>query len=217
MNTRVFRSFLTLFCAFVLLIGCVSTDSGTLKYAGPMEISIPAGQALPGTSIIFVRETPDGAELRINDQRAVKKTGDFVGWKGNLGRDFDADLGLRVVFYSAERLQLAGTANLEVRNPNPAVRTFPEKPAISFRVPVTYSVKKDERIPGTTIFYTGSDANGANFGGLPPGEFPSRQTADSLVWTGRLADGALLRLDLRVVLFSGNMVQLAGIATLAAG
>ena len=125
-----------------LVTACARTDHGTLHYSGPTEESIAVGQTLPGTNVRYVRETPDGAELLIDDQRATKKTGDFVGWKGSLGRDLQADLGLRVVFYTADKVQLAGTANLTISNANPAPGPFPEKPVVAYRMPVTYNIAR---------------------------------------------------------------------------
>ena len=200
-----------------LVTACTRDDRGVLRYSGPTEQSIAAGEVLPGTNVRYVRETADGAELMIDDQRAIKKTGDFVGWKGPLGRDLQADLGLRVVFYTADKVQLAGTANLTISNPRPVPGAFPEKPAVAYRMPVTYNIARGDSIPGTTLTYEGKTDQGARIGGLPPGDFPYRQAADSLVWSGRVADGALLRVDLRVVLFTDQRIQLAGLATLAAG
>lgn len=197
--------------------GCARTDDGTLHYSGPTEQGIAVGQTLPGTNVRYVRETSEGAELLIDDQRAAKKAGDFVGWKGSLGRDLQADLGLRVVFYTADKVQLAGTANLTISNAKPAPGPFPEKPVVAYRMPVTYNIARGDSIPGTTLTYEGKTDQGARIGGLPAGDFPYRQAADSLVWSGRVADGALLRVDLRVVLFTDQRIQLAGIATVAAG
>ena len=106
---------------------------------------------------------------------------------------------------------------LDVQNVQPAAGPFPDNPEIVYRVPVTYNVKKGERIPGTLLTYEGQDAQGARIGGLPPGEFPFRQVADSLVWTGRLAEGVMLRLDLRVLFFTAESLQVAGFATIAVG
>lgn len=199
------------------LTGCVRSDQGTLRYSGPTEESIAVGQTLPGTNVRYARETPDGAELWIDDQRAVKKIGDFVGWQGYLGRDFQAKLGLRVVYYTADKVQLAGTADLTITNANPTPAVFPENPVVAYRVPVTYNIARGDAVPGTSLTYEGKTEQGARIGGLPPGDYPYRQAADSLVWSGRLADGALLRVDLRVVIFTEQRIQLAGIATVAAG
>lgn len=199
------------------LVACSGTPPGTLVYGGPTEESIAAGSTMPGTSIRYVQKTTEGAEFLIADQRAVKKVGDSVQWKGNYGPNLAADLGLRVALIRPEAVQLAGTVTLNVQNVQPAAASFPENPQIVYRVPVTYNVKQGERIPGTQYTYEGHDDQGARIGGLPPGEFPYRQVADSLVWTGRLADGVMLRLDLRVVFFTDQSLQLAGIATLAVG
>ncbi len=199
------------------LTACVRSDHGTLRYSGPTEQSIAVGQTLPGANVRYARETPDGAELWIDDQRAVKKIGDFVGWQGYLGRDFQADLGLRVVYYTADKVQLAGTADLTISNVNPTPAVFPERPVVAYRVPVTYNIARGDTVPGTSLTYEGKTEQGARIGGLPPGDYPYRQAADSLVWSGRLTEGALLRVDLRVVIFTEQRIQLAGIATVAAG
>jgi hypothetical protein len=201
----------------VSLVACTGTPQGTLVYRGPTEESIAAGTAMPGTSIRYVQKTAEGAEFLIGDQRAVKKLGDSVLWKGPYGPNLTADLGLRVALIQPDAVQLAGTATLDVQNVQPAAAPFPEKPEIAYRMPVTYNVKKGERIPGTLYTYEGQGEQGARIGGLPPGEFPYRQVADSLVWTGRLAEGVMLRLDLRVIFFTDQSLQVAGFATVAVG
>lgn len=199
------------------LAACGSVPEGTLVYRGPSEESIDAGASMPGTTIRYVQKTSEGAEFLIGDQRAVKKVGDSVSWKGSYGPNLAADLGLRVALIRPEAVQLAGTVTLNVQNVQPAAATFPENPQIVYRIPVTYNVTQGERIPGTLYTYEGQDEQGARIGGLPPGEFPYRQVADSLVWTGRLAEGVMLRLDLRVLFATEQSLQVAGIATLAVG
>lgn len=199
------------------LAACTGSPQGTLMYRGPTEERVAAGTSMPGTSIRYVQNTSEGAEFLIADQRAIKKLGDSVLWKGNLGPNLKADLGLRVALIQPEAVQLAGTAALDVQNVQPAAAPFPENSEIVYRVPVTYNVKKGERIPGTLYTYDGQDAQGARIGGLPSGDFPYRQVADSLVWTGRLAEGVMLRLDLRVLFFTDQSLQVAGFATLAVG
>ncbi len=215
-RTKRWLAALALLCV-VNVAGCSSPPAGTLVYRGPTEENVAAGATIPGTNIRYVQKTAEGAEFLIADQHAVKKLGDSILWKGNYGPNLAADLGLRVVLIQPEAVQLAGTVTLDVQNVQPAAAAFPENPEIVYRVPVTYNAKKGEPIPGTSLTYEGRADQGARIGGLPPGEFPYRQVADSLVWTGRLAEGVMLRLDLRVVFFTDQSLQLAGIATLAVG
>lgn len=206
-----------LLLSLVFLTACGGVPEGTLVYRGPTEERIAAGASMPGTSIRYVQSTPEGAEFLIGDQRAIKKVGDSVNWKGSLGSNLAADLGLRVAVIRPEVVQLAGTATLDVQNVQPGSAPFPEDPAIVYRLPVTYNVKQGERIPGTLYTYEGQGEQGARIGGLPPGDFPYRQVADSVTWTGRLADGVMLRLDLRVLFFTDQSLQVAGFATVAVG
>lgn len=206
-----------LLLSLTLLAACGGAPEGTMVYRGPSEERIAAGSSMPGTSIRYVQDTPEGAEFLIGDQRAIKKVGDSVNWKGSLGPNLTADLGLRVAVIRPDVVQLAGTASLDVQNVQPASAPFPENPVIVYRLPVTYNVSQGEPIPGTLYTYEGQDEQGARIGGLPPGDFPYRQVADSLTWTGRLADGVMLRLDLRVLFFTDQSLQVAGFATVAVG
>jgi hypothetical protein len=81
---------------------------------------------------------------------------------------------------------------------------------MEFSAPVTYTLKKDEFIPGSRITYTGSTANGAQFLGLEG--YPYRKQLDSLQSLNRLNPKAFLQLDLRIVSYSETSIVLGGTA-----
>jgi hypothetical protein len=81
---------------------------------------------------------------------------------------------------------------------------------MEFSAPVTYSLKKDEMIPGSRMVYAGPTPNGAQFLGLEG--YPYRKQLDSLQSLARLNPRVFLQLDLRVVSYSESAIVVGGTA-----
>ena len=196
-------------------IGCQPKDTGEndMVFSGPIELGAGPGDRLPGTAVEVLSISDGSAEIRLEDQIAHKKVGDSLDWKGDLTPHVHLALALRIIWISDEHVQTAGTATLTVRDVAPAAGRVASESETRYALPVTYSVPKGERIPGTTVEYVGKDAEkGATFAGVEG--YPYRKVADSLVWEGRLREGVWLKLDLRLLLFSDASAQLGGIATI---
>jgi len=204
--------------AFLLVMGLLAclpwqpSPQGALVYAGPSEQSIPAGDFLPGTEIQYVRMTEEGAELLIEGQRAVKKKGDSLDWDGHPLPGVTLTLRQRIVWFTEEKLHVAGAARLTIREPQPTPISFPEDLPVIYKLPVSYNVKRGERIPGTTIGYVGSTEKGAELDGIEG--YPYRRIADSILWEGKLLEGAFLKLTIRVAFFNDEQLQVVGLATI---
>ncbi|HIC89825.1 MAG TPA: hypothetical protein EYP04_10550 [Anaerolineae bacterium] len=192
------------------LPGGAKTPPGTLIYKGPTEEGIPVGGWMPGTDIRYLGPTREGAKVAIGDYTAIKKMGDSLDWEGEPASGVHVKLSQRVIFYNEEKLQVAGTADIQVTGISPRAGSFKPAPSIRYRVPVTYNVKKGERIPGTVLVYKGKTAHGAELGNIEG--YPYRKTADSIVYEGYLRDNVKLRLDLRVAFFTESSLQVAGLA-----
>ncbi|NLT74787.1 MAG: hypothetical protein GXX94_11470 [Chloroflexi bacterium] len=201
------------------LAGCLSHTDATpqaLTYNLPTTLSISRGMALPGTGIVYEAPADEGVYLTINGQRALKRIGDSVQWSGPLAAETEAKLDLRLVWTSAEKVDLAGTAEVVIRDAAPQSGTAITSSTVSFGGPVAYGVAQGSYIPGTTLTYVGETEQGAELGGLY-NEFPYRQIGDSIVWEGSLRDGVYLRTELRTVQYDRNGLRLAGVATLWLG
>ncbi len=188
--------------------------AGTLEYSTAFERGIPVGQALPGTDIKYLGKTEEGAQMTIGGQQALKRTLDSLTWRGDVAPGVNVDYNLRIITFDAQSLQAVGTAKVVVANVKPQAvpDTFLPKGAPTFKGVVTYDVPKGNAIPGTTITYDGKTPDGAQLGGIEG--YSLRKTADSIVWTGQLADRVFMELDLRLVGFSDTAMQVTGTTTL---
>ncbi|MFQ6058671.1 MAG: hypothetical protein ACE5MB_07340 [Anaerolineae bacterium] len=186
---------------------------GALVYNAPVTYSIAAGEEVPGTDIRYVGKTEKGAELIIEGQKAYKKTADSVDWQGTLTRDVTLDLTTRVVRFTEEMLQVAGTAKVTVNNPAPQAASVPSEAPLEYHtIPVASFVGKGKRLPGTLIEYIGPTDKGAELGGVEG--YPYRKTLDSIVWEGQLKEDVFLKLDVRVVRYDERGLVVTGLASL---
>jgi hypothetical protein len=203
-----------LMVAVLVLSGCLPGVGlpDTLTYNGVTEYSVPVGGTLPGTDIRYVGYRVNGAEVLINDQQALKKLGDSLDWKGTPTPGVDVSLAQRIVFISEQRLQTVGTVRVTVQNAAPASAQFPDQPSHSYKVVVTYTVKRGEAIPGTLISYAGKTENGAELRGVTG--YPYRKLGDSIGWSGRLRADTYLQTTLRVIAYTDDFLQVGGLATL---
>jgi hypothetical protein len=192
----------------------------TLTYTGPMEKSVPAGSFLPRTNIKYVGVTPDKtAEVNISGQRAFKRIGDSLEWKGSFLNGVEVQLRDRILWYSDQRLQLVGTIGLTIDNVSPKPSPIPQisdkstPNLIVHKVPVIYQVKRGEAIPGTNLIYQGKTEKGVQLAGLPNDEYPYRLVGDTISWQGQIRPQVYLDLLLRTVAYNDNNLDLTGWAT----
>lgn len=196
----------------LVLAGCPATSSGVLTYNGPTEQTVQVGATIPGSNIRYVGYSEAGAEVLINDQRALKKVGDSLDWKGTPVPGVQVEMAQRILAANAQRLQTVGTVKVTVSDVRPELATFPDKPAFDYKVAVSYTVRKGEVIPGTLISYKGKTEEGAEFAGVSG--YPYRKLGDSLTWTGRLRSNTYLDMTLRVIAYGDEFVTVGGLATI---
>jgi hypothetical protein len=196
------------------LAGCVqrSGSTDTLTYRLPTAFTIKMGESLPGTNIQYVSEDDTGVHLSIDGQDALKRKGDSLDWAGEPVAGVDAKLNLRIVWYTAEELYLAGTGKLVVSDVAPAVTEVNEDAELKYSGAMTFSVRQGDTIPGSLVVYEGQGDEGAQFSGA--GDYSYRKAGDSVYWEGQLRDGVSIRLDLRLVQYSESRATLAGLVTL---
>lgn len=194
---------------------------GTVVYKGPIEQSVPLGSSLPGSDIEYVGLKSDKiAEVRITGQRAFKNNGDSLDWKGSPVEGVTVQLRDRVLWFSQDRLQLAGTINLMVNDVAPKPGSIPQisdkatPQQIVYKLPVIYRVKRGEIIPGTTLTYAGKTEKGAQLGGLLKDEYPYREVGDSISWQGQLRSKVYLDLTGRTVFYDEDSLNVTGVATI---
>ncbi|MGC8837336.1 MAG: hypothetical protein ACP5UM_02860 [Anaerolineae bacterium] len=203
---------LVLLAVLGLTLSCQSgPQRDWLVYSGPVEVSVDAGDSIPGTGLRYLGRTEQGAEMLIGDQKAICKVGDSLDYKGEPAQGVRLNLALRVAWYDAERLHAVGTVELAVRDPQPQPMPVAGASPLHHTVPILYWVERGRAIPGTTITYQGKTDQGALLGGMEG--YPYRKTADSILWEGRLRDGVWLRLEGRTGFFDDDRLQVLGLAT----
>lgn len=199
--------------AALALAGCfTSAPEDGLAFTGPIEHTLAPGETLPGANIRFVRYGPDGAEVLINDQAALKKQGDSLDWRGAPVPGVAVSMTQRIVLANEERLTTLGTATVTVRDVQPALALFPGRPAFTYKVAMTHIVKQGDTIPGTLLTYKGKTEEGAEFAGVTG--YPYRKIGDSVVWTGQLRPNVYLDATFRVVAYTDDLVTVAALANL---
>jgi hypothetical protein len=205
------RRWLVLTFSLLLLAGCSSQDwTQQISYTGPVEIGIDRGQFLPGTDVMYLAKSEEGAQVSIGGQQASKRIGDSLDWKGDMRSGVAVDESLRVVLITEATLHTAGTVRIDVTSPTPQTEPADESAPVHFKVPVAYQVARGNAIPGTVITYLGKTDQGAHLGNVEG--YAYRQVGDSIAWAGRLREGVWISLVLRTALVRDNNLDVVGTA-----
>jgi hypothetical protein len=203
------RKWLCLILLSLLLTGCDAENwNYRLPYAGPVEMSIPMGETIPGTGIQFLDTTPDGARVSIDGKETLRKIGDSLDWRDEILDGVSVDQTYRVAFIAEDSLQLVGTVRLIIPNPQPQAEEPNRSAKMHFKLPVGYHVEKDTPIPATDITYLGQTEQGARLGNVEGYEY--RKIGDSIVWEGKLREGIWIELNLRTALITDDTLDVAG-------
>ncbi len=201
-----------------VLTGCGGATSGRpghLSYTLPTVTTVRAGETLPGTGVRYDRMNDRGAYLVIGGQRALKRGGDSVTWESSPVSSTTVDLSLRVVWYTENEVNLAGTAKINVEGVEPRTGVVVAEAPIRYTGPVTYRVKRGATIPGSTLVYTGPSEEGARLEGIDG--YALRRAGDSLLWEGFLREDVQSRLELRVIRYDEEYLDVGGLVTLWIG
>ncbi len=202
----------------LLATGCLrrsKENPNELAYSLPTTVTIPKDGQLPGTNIRYQGTSPEGARVLIDGQEALKRRGDSLDWEGQLREGVDADLSLRVLWYTEESLRLVGTARIAIQNANPRPVAIVTTSPIKYSGPVAYGLAKGAVIPGSTLTYEGASEEGVELGGVSG--YPYRKEGDSILWEGELRPGVYSELSLRVVQYNDESLRVVGIVTLWIG
>jgi hypothetical protein len=87
-------------------------ESAPIRYKLPVDYHIKKGQLIPGTTILYMGETEQGAQLGNVEGYPYREAGDSIVWKGQLHDRVWLALNLRTVLISESRLNVAGIAEL---------------------------------------------------------------------------------------------------------
>ena len=194
--------------------GSATPAPNTLNYDAPVSLVVKLNSTMPGTPIKYVGKSATGsAQVLISNQLAPKQVGDTLDWQGVPVPNVNVKLNTRVASFDDQSITLVGTARVDIADVSiKPSGTPPTNAMMEFNAPVTYSISKNEFIPGSNIAYGGSTSDGAKFLGVDG--YAYRKTLDSLQYTGRLNSKVSLKLDLRIISFSDSGVVLGGTANI---
>jgi len=208
----------------LFLTGCLDSSSpispsasptpvNRLTYDAPVSFTVKTGATLPGTSIGYSGKSETGAaRVTIGGQVAPKQVADAVDWQGTPLSNVVMKLNMRVASFDEQAITLVGTARIEISDIRIQPGGSPGTALIEFSAPVTFSLKKNDLIPGSIMVYAGAAPEGAQFLGLDG--YPYRKQFDSLQYVGYLGPKVFLKLDLRVLNFNESGVVLGGAASI---
>ena len=196
----------------VLVSACASPQGNSLTYKGVTEVTVKAGEFVPGTGIRFLGEGEQGARVSIDGKEVTRLVGDSLKWQGEVMPGVTLSVNLRVLHISADKLITSGVVSIHLDGVQPQAAAVDKDRPVRYTLPVTYKVNKGERIPGTSIRFVGNtEGKGATFEGLEG--YPYRSIGDSLLWDGRLLSNVDLHLNVRVGYYNDSFLQVLGTAT----
>lgn len=214
---------------FLVAMGCVFSDEPTpvpvssappssdyLVYTAPAyNITLTAGQSVPGTGLKYINRANDVYNVTIDGQSLTRQGGDSLPWQGVIAPGVFAKYNMRITpSFGIDGLIAAGPVELDILNPVPTeIASLPATIGNAYAfsgVVIGTSVGVGETVPGTTLVYAGETDQGAAFTGTA--QYPFRALADSLIWLGQLRDNVYVRQNLRVIAFNANSITLGGTA-----
>ena len=103
--------------------------------------------------------------------------------------------------------------DVTISGANPQRATVPPGATYTYKVAMGHTVRKGDRIPGTTIRFRGKSDEGAQFDGVDG--YPYRRIGDSVTWAGRLNSHAYMETTMRVAGYTEEFLTLAGLAEIS--
>ncbi len=196
-------------CSAIPFLGATPVPPNTLIYNAPVSLTIKTGTVLPGTTIAYSGKTETGAaKVLLTGLLAPKQVGDTLDWEGTPVPEVKVKLSTRVISFDDKAITLVGTARVEVSNVTVQAGGSAGTVLMEFDAPVTYTLGKNELVPGSKLVFTGATPNGAQFLGVEG--YPYRKPLDSLQYVGRLGTRVFLQLDLRLVSYSDTGAVVGG-------
>lgn len=91
----------------------IADTSSQMSFSGPVAYGIPVGGYIPGTTLTYVGETEQGAELGgLYNEYPYRQVGDSIVWEGRLRDGVHLRMELRTVQFDGNGLRVAGLATL---------------------------------------------------------------------------------------------------------
>ncbi len=196
----------------------ISTPPGAINYNGPTATSVAVGETIPGTDIMLLSITNDGAEFQIAGLRSLRKMGDSLDFDGTWPQlpDVSYTMRLRIFYVGSTNVRAAGVHRLIVPNIAPQAAAANAQLAghqLSFAF--VDQVGLNEAIAGTTLTYAGEDSRGGVINGLPAGTYNFFKMGDSMHWVGWVRPNIGVDYNVRMITYSASNASIGGTVTVA--
>jgi hypothetical protein len=193
----------------------LTTPPGAIVFAGPTERRVVAGERVPGTDVTFEGVEESQAIFTIQGMRSPRVMGDSIiydgSWPGLPGSRYSVHY--RIYRIANDGVRLAGVQQLLILDLQPQPGAAPAS-AQELNFPYTDAVSTaGDTIAGTTLGYLGKYERGAQLTGLPEGEYPYRNTSDSIRWEGSLRPDVGAQFDLRMLTYGVDGARVGGTVT----
>ncbi len=194
----------------------LSDMPGGIVYRGPLQRKLTAGNRIPGTDIVLLRTTDDGAEFEIAGLRSVRVSGDsldFDGeWPSMPGTTYNSRL--RIYKLGDGSVRVAGVHQLGIPDISP-LETGVHVKGESMKFPFIAHVSAGDTISGTTYGYVGMHDRGAELFGIAAGDYPYRKPGDSIQWRGDLRPDVPVEYNVRTIHYDDNALQVGGVVSVS--
>ncbi len=90
-------------------------EEAPIRYRVPVTYRVARGAAIPGTTVTYNGESDRGAELQGLNEYPYRKIADSILWEGYLRPDVGLSVNLRVAYFNANSLEVAGVATVVLR------------------------------------------------------------------------------------------------------
>ncbi len=87
-------------------------EEAPIRYRVPVTYRVARGTAIPGTTVTYNGESDRGAELQGLNEYPYRKIADSILWEGYLRPDVGLSVNLRVAYFNANSLEVAGVATV---------------------------------------------------------------------------------------------------------
>jgi len=95
-------------------VRAVLPEKWTVAYGVPVSYDVKVGENIPGTTITYVGKDDKGAQIGGVSDYPYRQMADSITWAGHPAAGANLKLVVRVVYFSATRLRLAGIATIGV-------------------------------------------------------------------------------------------------------
>ncbi len=226
------RIFITSLSLLFATLACAFLPSGTdpeattpplssgdiLTFQLPISVlTMEPGETIPYTQLTYVGHEGNVYRVSIDNKPADKRAGDSFRWRGVIAPGVTAHYNLRIApTFSRDNMLVGGSVVFGIFNPIPI--ELDGDPSLGDgslhfgNIFVDYTVPIGEKIPGTTITFTGKEEEDAELAGVAG--YPYRAVGDSVIWPGRLRGNTTVRYSLRVVSIREDSLRLMGSAEL---